>query len=273
MVRGSMSVDSFFDVNVLGTMRMLEAAARTTQPIRRFLFSSTDGVYRPSDPTYLPMDEEHPQEPGDHYGTAKVLGEHLVRNYGRQFGLPWTIVRLGSVVAPDEVLQLFRYQFASRMLHRAELGRDSHVWPLFVDVARPWEALDVAVADKDLNPGVVLAGPNGDPWAIHFTDVRDAVDGAVAALECHKAVGEVFNVVGPATVDFETGATSVARALGLSVERVRLPMRFYFEVDGRKATRILGFHPGWNFERMVEAAVRYHQGDTDGVIGVAAPVR
>lgn len=273
MVRGDTPVDAFFDVNTLGTLRVLEGAVRARRAVGRVVVASTDGTYGVTRPAYLPIDERHRQEPGDYYDTSKVLSETLVRNYGVQYGLDWSIVRYGSVVAPDEALNLFRYSYAARLLHHAERGRDSNLWPLFVGCLRPWEALDAAVGDAaHANPAVALFGPDG-PWAIHYVDVRDVVAGTIAALEHPDAAGEAFNVTGPATVDFETGAKTVAAALDLPVFRVDLPMRLAFEDDNRKAARVLGFTPEWTFERMVQSAFDYRAGNTGDVIGVGGAGR
>lgn len=270
MVRGDTPVDTFFDINALGTLRVLEGAVRARHPVERVVLASTDGTYGVTHPAYLPIDEVHPQQPGDYYDTSKVLAETLVRNHGIQYGLGWSIVRYGSVVAPDETLNLFRYRHASRLLHHAERGRDTNLWPLFVDCPQPWEMLDAVVGEAaETDPAVALFGPRG-PWAIHYVDVRDVVAGTIVALEHPAALGEAFNITGPATTEFSTGAKVVAGVLDLPMFQVDLPMDFAFEDDNRKATRVLGFTPEWTFERMVQSALEYRDGKTAGVIGVGS---
>lgn len=266
MALGSTPVDRFFDTNTLGTLRVLEAAARARHRLRRVVFASTDGTYGPARPVYQPMDEAHPQEPGDYYGISKVLAERLVANYGLQYGLEWTIVRYGSVIAPDETLKLFRYEFASNLLHKAEEGRSSNLWPLFASMARPWEVLDATVGEAAADdPAVALRSSEG-PWALHLTDVRDAVEGTIAALRHPAASREDFNVVGPSTVDFDTGATIIANALGLPRFSVELPARLAFVVDSTKAERVLGFKPAWTLADMVKSALERRDGSADGTI-------
>lgn len=268
MIRGDTPVDAFYDVNTLGTLRVLEAAARVRRPVGRFVLASTDGVYRPTRLSYSPADEQHPTVPADHYGTSKLLAEQLVRNVGAQFDLPWSIVRYGSVVAPDETLSLFRYRWTRGLLQHARSGRDSHLWPLFEGCARPAALLDAVVADRAADPAVALTGPGGQ-WALHLTDVRDTVEGTVLALEHPAAVGEVLNIVGPGPVGFVAGAHTVAAALDLPVVDVALPVRFAFAIDHGRATRLLGYRPVWDFGRMVESALRYRQGGLPGVVGAA----
>lgn len=255
MVVGSTPVDQYFDTNTLGTLRVLEAAAHARHHVRRVVFASTDGTYGPARPVDQPIDEAHPQQPGDYYGISKVLAERLVANYGLQYDLDWTIVRYGSVIAPDEVLSLFRYRFVSNFLHKAEEGRRGNLWPLFEKMACPWEALEAAVGEAAaVNPAVAVRSPTG-PWALHLTDVRDAVEGTIVALEHPAASGESFNIVGPCTVDFDTGATMIASALDLPRISVELPASLAFAIDRTKAERMLGFRPAWPLKRMIHSAL------------------
>lgn len=266
MVLGSTPVDRYFDTNTLGTLRVLEAAAQARHQVRRVVFASTDGTYGPARPLYQPMDEAHPQQPGDYYGISKVLAERLVANYGQQYDLDWTIVRYGSVIAPDEVLGLFRYRFVSGFLHKAEEGRRGNLWPLFESMARPWEVLEAAVGEAAVrNPAVAVRSPTG-PWALHLTDVRDAVEGTIVALEHPAASGESFNIVGPCTVDFDAGATLIADALDLPRFSIELPAMLAFAIDRTKAERVLAFRPTWPLERMVKTALERPDATTSDTI-------
>ena len=71
-----------FDNNLLATFNVLEAAIAAG--VRRFVNFSSETVpgwifaYRPFEPEYLPIDEEHPIRPQDPYATAKWFGELLM---------------------------------------------------------------------------------------------------------------------------------------------------------------------------------------------------
>jgi UDP-glucose 4-epimerase len=70
-----------FANNMMTTFNVLEAAIR--HGVRRFVNFSSETVpgfifpYRPFEPEYLPVDEEHPIRPQDPYATAKWFGELL----------------------------------------------------------------------------------------------------------------------------------------------------------------------------------------------------
>lgn len=266
MVIGNTPADRFFDINTMGTMRLLEAAVRAKHPVSRFVLASTDGSFGVPSPKYNPVDENHPQIPGDYYGTSKVLCEDLIRNYGFWWDLPWTIVRFGSVVACDEVLGWFRYDRAIGVLKHAQRGRESHLYPLFKGIETPWEYVEKAVPDPAGNPAVGLTDPEGRGWATHLSDVRDTVDGAILAMEHPSAVGQDFNIVGPSTTAYDTGARILGKRLGLPVHIVKLPMRWYFEVSTAKARQVLGYQPQWTYERMLDSAIAYQNGEDIGVL-------
>ena len=98
----------FFDLNVLGTFNVWEAAVE--HGVRGVVFSSTMGVYgdsrRPSaDDEVVILDEEVPLLPGDVYGWTKVVGEELCRFHTRTSGIPSIALRYGMFV-PEP---FFRY--------------------------------------------------------------------------------------------------------------------------------------------------------------------
>lgn len=77
LVRRDEPVDSYFDTNTLGTVRLVNAAARIG--VKRFVHASTDGAYDLFSPRTGPITENEPQLPCDYYGTSKTLAEEAVR--------------------------------------------------------------------------------------------------------------------------------------------------------------------------------------------------
>ena len=82
---------AFIQTNVVGTFTLLEAAreswANRSEPCR-FLHVSTDEVYGalgPDDPAFT---ESTPYAPNSPYSASKASSDHLVRAYGRTYGLP-----------------------------------------------------------------------------------------------------------------------------------------------------------------------------------------
>jgi nucleoside-diphosphate-sugar epimerase len=98
--------DYYREVNVRGTERLLEAAARSGA--RRFVHTSTVGVH--GDVKHPPADETAPIVPGDVYQRTKAEAEALALRYHRERGVPVAVVRPGAIYGPLEtrLLKLFR---------------------------------------------------------------------------------------------------------------------------------------------------------------------
>ncbi len=94
---GSDSPDRIMNVNVMGTHRVLEAAANAG--LSRVVMASSDSTYGfvfgegRIRPEYLPLDEEHPLRPRDAYGLSKLLGEEICRCFTRSHGLATVCLR------------------------------------------------------------------------------------------------------------------------------------------------------------------------------------
>jgi dTDP-glucose 4,6-dehydratase len=92
------SIDSpepFIQTNVLGTLRLLNAArlhwSRLPDQRKntfRFLHVSTDEVYGSLAPGAPAFTEEHNFEPNSPYAASKAASDHLVRAYQHTYGLP-----------------------------------------------------------------------------------------------------------------------------------------------------------------------------------------
>jgi dTDP-glucose 4,6-dehydratase len=94
---------STFDVDLLGTRRVLEFAK--LHGVRRYLFTSSGAVYgrQPEGMTHIP--EDYPgapstMEPNSAYGQAKRASEFMSMMYGRVYGFDANIARLFAFVGP-----------------------------------------------------------------------------------------------------------------------------------------------------------------------------
>lgn len=85
------------DVNVLGTIRLLETARRHDCQI---VFTSTGGaIYGECD---RPAPEDSARLPLAPYGTAKLAGEEYLSMYNRLYGTSHVSLRLGNVYGPRQ---------------------------------------------------------------------------------------------------------------------------------------------------------------------------
>jgi UDP-glucose 4-epimerase len=85
------------DVNVVGTVRVLEAARAAGAQV---VFSSTGGaIYGECDE---PAREDRPLEPMSPYGIAKLAGEHYVAGWNRIHGSTHVVLRFGNAYGPRQ---------------------------------------------------------------------------------------------------------------------------------------------------------------------------
>lgn len=132
---------AFVDVNVTGTLNLLEAAARAGHD--RFIFTSTTSLMI-SDQVRAGksggateafwLDEEFgPLEPRNIYGVTKLSAEHLCRLYSKTHGMAVAILRTGRFFSEDDDTlehpsgsNLKANEFLNRRL-TVEDGAEAHV--------------------------------------------------------------------------------------------------------------------------------------------------
>ena len=88
------------DVNVLGTLRILGAAAKVGS---RVITASSGGcIYGEADPKRFPLDEQTPKNPDSPYGITKAVMEDYLRFYRDVSGMQYVNLALGNVYGPRQ---------------------------------------------------------------------------------------------------------------------------------------------------------------------------
>jgi UDP-glucose 4-epimerase len=130
-------------VNVLGNTILLDAARRAG--VKRFVFASTLYVY---------------SEMGSFYRSSKQACELMVRDYQKAFGLPFTILRYGSLYGPranagNFILTVLKQALTEGRIVREgdgeELREYIHVW----DAAQ--SSIDVLAPEFE-NASIIITG-------------------------------------------------------------------------------------------------------------------
>lgn len=85
-----------FDVNVLGTLNILEAALK--KDFKKIIFASTSEVYG----TALKerIDEDHPLNPQSPYAASKTAADRLCHAYSKTYGMNVAIIRNFNTFGP-----------------------------------------------------------------------------------------------------------------------------------------------------------------------------
>lgn len=103
------------EINVRGTLNVLEAATRHSSPV---VFTSTGGALYGNDAP-LPTSEDEPPAPISPYGASKWAAEAYVRTWREASGIPHAVCRLGNVYGPRQnphgeagVVAIFSHQLS-----------------------------------------------------------------------------------------------------------------------------------------------------------------
>jgi nucleoside-diphosphate-sugar epimerase len=132
---GEGDVLEFVEANVLGTLRLIEAARHAG--VKRFVFISTCAVHE----RILegrPLDETHPLWPTSHYGAHKGAIEKFVHSYGFGQGYPICALRPTGVYGAAHPIEESKWYDLVRAVVRGEEvdcrrgGKEVHA----ADVAR-----------------------------------------------------------------------------------------------------------------------------------------
>ena len=83
--------------NVCGTINLLKAMLECN--VKKIVFSSTAATY--GEPKYIPIDENHPQEPINPYGQTKLMIEKIMDDYDKAYGLRSVRLRYFNVAGAD----------------------------------------------------------------------------------------------------------------------------------------------------------------------------
>ncbi len=86
------------EVNVVGTIRLLEAAKQNG--VRKFITSSSAGIF--GELKTIPIGEDHPIEPDTPYGASKLCAEKETLAYGKLYDMDTVCLRYFNVYGPNQ---------------------------------------------------------------------------------------------------------------------------------------------------------------------------
>jgi dTDP-glucose 4,6-dehydratase len=176
---------SFLRTNVLGCQALLEAARvvwNTPEALKsaRFHHVSTDEVYGSLRAGAAGFTESTPYAPNSPYAASKAAADHLVRAYGRTYGLPCTISNCSNNYGP--------YQFPEKLLPLCILNMlEGRTLPIYGDglQIRDWlhvsdhcRAIELILRDSAPGETWNVGGDTQDPNIAVVGMVCDLVDAA-----------------------------------------------------------------------------------------------
>lgn len=149
------SPDTYIDVNVKGTLNILQASRELD--VNKVIHTSTSEVYGTAQ--YVPIDEKHPLQGQSPYSASKIAADQLALSFYTSFDLPVSIIRPFNTYGP-------------RQSARAVI---------------PTIITQIAAGVEEIKLGLV--SPTRD-----FNFIEDTVSGFTSALKIDHSFGEVINL-------------------------------------------------------------------------------
>lgn len=232
----------FVETNVLGTLNLLEAARATG--IRRFHHVSTDEVYGSLGETGK-FQETTPYDPSSPYSASKAGSDHLVRAYGRTFGLPVTITNCSNNYGPRQ----FPEKLIPLMILNALEGKPLPVYGNGLNV-RDW----LYVGDHCEAIWTVLQkGQLGETYNVGGNSERTNLQVIAAVLD---------------SVSKETGKDRDSLQSLITYVTDRPGHDWRYAIDASKIERELGWTPSKTFEEGIADTVKWYLNNMEWVDSV-----
>ncbi len=149
------SPDNYVDVNIKGTLNILQAARLLGT--KRVLVTSTSEVYGTAQ--YVPIDEKHPFQGQSPYSATKIGADRIAESFYRSFEMPVTIVRPFNTFGPRQSARAVIPTIITQLLNG-----------------------ETQIKLGDITPTRDLLF------------VKDTVKGFSAIANCEKAIGEEINI-------------------------------------------------------------------------------
>jgi UDP-arabinose 4-epimerase len=233
---------AYYRNNVLTTLTLLDAMR--SAGVKHIIFSSSCSVY--GNPSYLPVDENHPTGPLSPYGQTKLDGENALRWYGQAYDMRWMALRYFNAAGADAEGHTGEdHDPETRLVPRAIMAAMGNA-----------PALNIFGTDYPTPDGTAIRD------YIHVSDLARAHVSALAALD-RGVPSQVLNLGTGRGYSVREVLAAVETALGDKVPHTIAPRRAgdpaEVVADARRAAALLGWSAHESaIETIVSTAARWH---------------
>jgi dTDP-glucose 4,6-dehydratase len=240
--RSILGPQAFIETNVVGTFNLLEVVRRL--PHIHFHHISTDEVYGClGDSGYFT--EESPYRPNSPYSASKAGSDHLVRAYGKTYGLSTTISNCSNNYGP--------YQFPEKLIPVMILSCLSHKpLPIYGEGknVRDWLYVDdhASAVWKILTQGV-----NGETYNVGGESEWRNIDLVYELIKIFAKLKQVDRAELESLIEYV---------------KDRPGHDYRYAIDCTKIKQELGWKPEHSFEQGMEATVKWYLDHPEWIKGV-----
>ncbi|MGE8281693.1 MAG: UDP-glucose 4-epimerase GalE [Stenotrophomonas sp.] len=233
----------YYRCNVLGSLNLLDAMRR--HDVQRFVFSSTASVF--GRPVGGEIDESHPLQPINPYGTSKLMVEQILADAAKAYGLR------------SVSLRYFNAAGASRDARIGESHAcETHLIPnVLRSVLGTAPTLKVFGDDYATRDGTCVRD---------YAHVEDLAEAHLLALEFlgRNEGAHAFNLGNGQGFSVREVIDAASRVVGSQIPFVVAPRRAgdpdTLVASSRKAREVLGWRARWtDLDEIIESAWRWHQ--------------
>jgi UDP-arabinose 4-epimerase len=219
----------YYDVNISGSQRLLEACRRVG--VDHIVFSSSCATY--GAPSEQPIDERTQQQPINPYGRTKLFVENMIMDYAQAYGLSYAILRYFNAAGADPDRQLSERH-----------DPETHLIPIgLLAAAQRLPFLPILGDDYDTPDGTCVRD------FIHVTDLAQAHVTALKQL-LDGGKSQAVNLGAGVPTSVREVVTAIRRVTGKEVPIVVKPRRPgdppTLVADIRAARETLAFNPRYS---------------------------
>jgi len=172
------------DINVMGTLKVLESARR--EGVRKIVASSSAGIF--GELKTLPIREDHPVDPDTPYGSTKLCMEKECLAYAKLYDMEAVCLRYFNVYGPNQRFDAYGNVipiFAFQMLRGEQLTifGDGEQTRDFINVRDIVQANIKAAMANDLS-GAFNIGSNCRTTINRLVDLLRAISGIEPQIVC-----------------------------------------------------------------------------------------
>jgi dTDP-glucose 4,6-dehydratase len=235
----------FIDTNIVGTFNLLEAARHYYESLEedkreqfRFHHISTDEVYGDLEGTEDLFTEETSYAPSSPYSASKAASDHLVRAWGRTYGLPVIITNCSNNYGP--------YHFPEKLIPHVILNAiHGKPLPIYGDGLQIRDWLYVEDHAKALI-NVVTKGEIGETYNIGGHNEK-------TNLEVVEAICDLLEELAP---EKSAGVKSYRDLITFVKDRPGHDARY--AIDASKIEHELGWVPEETFQTGLRKTVKWY---------------
>ena len=228
--------------NVCGTINLLEAMLKND--VKKIVFSSKAATY--GEPEYIPIDENHPQNPINPYGQSKLMIEKIMDDYSKAYDLKSVRLRYFNVIGADSQIRIGEW-------HNPETHLVPNILKSSFNESKPFELYGENYPTKD---GTCVRD---------YINVEDLAQAHLLALDYLNNGGETtyFNL---GTNDgntvkeiFAVSEKIINKKVNLVIKPAREGDPASLVADNKKVKAVLNWNPQKNLEESIANAYKWEK--------------